>query len=282
MGDLYISAMYAPGSQAQHRICGMGSRGPASPIGQSIQRGRQQFRSRRGPGFDVGHRIGQSHAVSRGEGRIHSLGPQSRLPWDQGGSAHVHRFPGQALQGSSQDIRGQGHMGFPDMGMPTFGDQMSQQGLGGQQSNTFTALSGQQGFGHSQRSIGIDEQRFVSGQSIRGQSQGQPHLVGQFPSRHGFPSGQRAGAGQNSFDQGHRDFSQPQSSFSGPSFGSQSFGGQTLGGRPLSGQSFGQLPTSAAGGMLPQHFLVEQPPVSVTSINGGQGQLGASQQQPMP
>ncbi|XP_053380627.1 filaggrin-2-like isoform X2 [Mercenaria mercenaria] len=323
--------LYAPGSQAQQRICGAGSRGltsigsrsPGSPRRQPVTRGLRQLRGSLSPGFEMNSGIGQSQTGVRQGGGIRGtgregnrFGPSSRLSWDQGRTQLPQRFPGQTMQMPGQDVMGQGQMGFPDFPpMPSFGDQLSQpdlfpaglspeQSLGGQP-NTFASLPGQQGFGQGQRSFGtMDEQRFGLGGSVRGQ--GQQGFGGQFPSGQSFQSGQRGRGGQASFDQGQVDLRQPQSSFGGQSFDSQSFGSQSMGGRSLGGQSFGrrqsfgagqsfggrqtfggadfgQLPSSAGGGSAPRPFLVEQPPISASSISGvqeqGQGQSGAAQPQ---
>lgn len=304
-GFLCVLALYAPGSQAQQRVCGGGSRGPASigsrgmtpPLGLPVARGLGQFRGRRGPGIDVNPLIGQTQAgVRPGAGiagrRMEGdrLGSARRMSWDQDRSQGLQRFPGQQRR-----MPGQGQMGFPDFPpMPSFGDQMPQSDLfpGGLspeqrlagQPNTFAQLPQRQG----QRSFGgIENQRLGLGQTSRGQ--GQQGFGSQFLPGQSFQSGSRMGGAQGSFEQGQMDFSSPQASFGSQSFGSQTFSGQSGGGRAMGGQSFGeqsfsgatfgQLPGSAGGRRAPRPLLVEQPPITATSISQEQSQSSGTQPQ---
>ncbi|XP_060564203.1 filaggrin-2-like [Ruditapes philippinarum] len=274
--------LYAPGSQAQQRVCGLGSRslpggmGSVPPTSQRASRGLPQFRGSRTRGLDVSSLIGQPQTgIRQGIGREGSrFGPSSRLQWDQMRTQLPQRFQRPSLQMPGQNVRRQGQMGFPDFPpMPSFGDQSSQ-------TDSFTSrLSPEQGLGQSssfptslgqgQRSFGrIDEQRFDVGMSGRGQ--GQQDFLGQ------FSSGQIRQPADTGFEQGQ--------SFGSQSFGDQSFrqsgGSDSLGGLSFGGgQSFSGGPSAerkgkgicgAGGGSAPQPFLIEQAPISATPIGGSQ------------
>lgn len=331
-------ALYAPGSQAQQRICRFGSRslagiGSLSSTSQSPSRGLPHFRRSRTQGSNS--LINQSQTGIRQGIRREGIGPSSHLQWDQMRTQVQQRFPGRPLQISGHDVRVQSQLGFPELSpMSSLGNQSPQsdslpsglstvQGL--TQTSSFSPMSGQQGFNQGPISFGkMDEQRFDVGGSRR--SQGQPGFLGQ------FSSGQRGPQGEASFNQGlhlpsfsDRSFRQSgsgsfraqslgngQQIFSGgspvagglplesPSVdGGRSFGreqtfgrGQSLGtgqslhgGQSFGGVAFGQLSSGVGRGSAPQPFLVEQPPISATSISGSQDQsqpLISQTQQPRP
>ncbi|KAL4219502.1 hypothetical protein ACF0H5_022079 [Mactra antiquata] len=253
--------LYAPGSQAQQRICGLGAVA-AGP--QSLLRGRPQFGRRpMPPGFGQPQtRIGREGSIGGVAGIDRGMAASGLRSWDNGMQQLPQRFPNQGMGMSGQDPRGQmpRSLGeFPPMPpMPSFSDPMPQsdfrspsrqldrQGMGAQ-ANTFAPLPGQDGFGRGQRSFGgFNDQMFGSAGSVTS-GQGQQFPSSQFPS--GFSAGQSIQSAQGfssgSMQSGQGFSSGPMQSGQGFSSGSMQSGQGFSSGSMQAGQRF------PSGGMQP-------------------------------